>query len=74
MYTDFKKLKIISDYPIKLIKIMEKNAECDFFMVIKILMLDYVVLRSYTSQHLFSLTLGVNLIKKSKRWNGEATT
>ena len=53
---------------------MEKNAECDFFMVIKILMLDYVVLRSYTSQHLFSLTLGVNLIKKSKRWNGEATT
>lgn len=31
MYTDFRKLKVIYDNPIKLIKFMEKNVKCNFF-------------------------------------------
>lgn len=67
MYTDFRKLKVIYDNPIKLIKFMEKNVKCNFFTVIEILMLDYVGLRSYTSQNLFSFTLGIIQIKKLRR-------
>lgn len=57
MYIDFKKLKITYDNPIKPMQIYGGKWKIWFLKIIELLMLGYFGLSSYTSQHLFSLTL-----------------